>query len=148
MSDLKAEIAEQQTASMKSGDKVRLGTMRLLSAAIKNREIEVGHDLSDDEVREIVVREAKKRKESIEAYGDAGRQDLVDQETAELAILEPWLPEQLSDADLDAIVDEAIASTGATSIQEMGKVMGAVMATAKGKADGKLIQEKVKAKLA
>src|SRR5262245_45526017 len=147
MTELKAEIAENQTAALKAGDKVRLGTLRLLSAAIKNREVEVGHDLSDDEVREIVVKEAKKRRESIEAYGDAGRTDLVEQESAELKILEPWLPAQLSDGELAKLVDEAIASTGASGPGDMGKVMGAVMKQAKGKADGKIIQAKVKEKL-
>lgn len=147
MGELKDRIAKETTNALKAGDKVRVGTLRLLSAAIKNREVEVGHELDDDEVTEIAVREGKKRRESIEAYGDAGRQDLVDKEQAELDILKDYLPEQMPEAELDAIIDEAIAATGAASPQEMGKVMGQVMAKAKGKADGKVVQGKVKAKL-
>ncbi len=147
MGELKDRIATETTNALKAGDKVRVGTLRLLSAAIKNREVEVGHALDDDEVTEIAVREGKKRRESIEAYGDAGRRDLVDKEQAEFDVLQTYLPEQMSEADLDAIIDEAIASTGASSPQDMGKVMGQVMAKAKGKADGKLIQGKVMAKL-
>ncbi len=147
MGELKDRIAKETTDALKAGDKVRVGTLRLLSAAIKNREVEVGHELDDDEVIEIAVREGKKRRESIEAFGEAGRQDLVDKEQAELDVLQAYLPERMSEAELDAIIEEAIAATGASSPQDMGKVMGQVMAKAKGKADGKLIQGKVKAKL-
>jgi uncharacterized protein YqeY len=108
MGEFKDRIAAQSVEALKAGEKVRLGTLRLLSAAIKNQEVEVGHELDDAEVQEIAGREAKKRKESIEAFGNAGRQDLVDKEEAELAILREFLPTQLSDADVDAIVDEAI----------------------------------------
>lgn len=141
--DLQARI----TAALKAGDKVGLTTLRMLSAAVKNQEVELGHDLSAEELQEVAVREAKKRRESIEAFGDAGRQDLVDKEQAELDVLAAYLPEQLSDAEIDAIIDEVIASTGAEGPGDMGKVMGQVMGRAKGKADGKVIQEKVKSKL-
>lgn len=147
MAELKDRIATETVEALKAGEKVRVSTLRLLTSSIRNREIEVGHDLTDDEVLEIAAKEAKKRRESIEAYGAAGRQDLVDKEAAELEVLKVYLPEQLSEADIDAIVDEAIAATGATGLGEMGKVMSAVMAKAKGKADGRVIQERVKAKL-
>jgi len=147
MAELKDRIATETVEALKAGEKVRVSTLRLLTSAIRNREIEVGRELSEDEVLEIAAKEAKKRRESIEAYGAAGRQDLVDKESAELEVLQVYLPEQLSDTDIDAIVDEAIAATGATGPGEMGKVMSAVMAKAKGKADGKVIQERVKAKL-
>lgn len=141
------DIAVQITAAMKSGDKVRLGTLRMLSAGVKNQQVEVGHELSDDEVQEIAVREAKKRKESIEAYEAADRADLVAIEQAELDVLDEWLPEQLSDDAVDALIDEVIAARGASGPGDMGKVMGQVMGRAKGMADGKVIQEKVKQRL-
>jgi hypothetical protein len=112
-----------------------------------NREKEVLHDLSDDEVREIAAREVKRRTESIEAFEQGNRPDLVQKETAERQILIAYVPEQLTEDELDRLIDEAIASTGATTIKEMGKVMGAVMATAKGKADGTAVQAKVRVRL-
>ena len=146
--NLKARIREETTAAMKSGDKVRVGALRLLSAAITNREKELRHELSDDEVREVAGREVKKRAESIEAFEGAGRAELADKEKAERDVIAVYAPEQLDDAAVDSLVDEAIASTGATSAKEMGKVMGAVMAKAKGQVDGKVVQEKVRARLA
>jgi uncharacterized protein YqeY len=147
VSDLKTSIQEDTKTALKAGDKVRVGTLRLLSAAIKNREIEMGKEATDDDVRAVAIKEAKRRRESIEAYRSAGREELAAAEEAELEILKPFLPEQLSEAELSALIDEALASTGATSPKEMGKVMGAVMAKAKGKADGTVVQELVKAKL-
>lgn len=147
MSDLKDGIAQGIKDSMKSGDKVRLGTLRMLSAAVKNREVEVLHELSDDEVREVAVKEAKRRKEAIEAYEAGNRPELVAKEQAELDILQSFLPEQLSEAEIDALIEEVIAATGASSAKEMGKVMGPVMAKAKGKVDGAVVQAKVKARL-
>lgn len=140
---LKDRVHEEMTAALRSGDKLRLGALRMLSAAITNREKEVLHELSDDEVREVAGREVKRRGESIEAFDAAGRVDLADKERAEREVLSPFAPEQLSGSEVDAIVEEAIASTGATSPKEMGKVMGAVMARAKGKVDGAIVQRKV-----
>jgi uncharacterized protein YqeY len=145
--NLKSRIREETTAAMKSGDKVRVGALRLLSAAITNREKELRHELSDDEVREIAGREVKKRNESIEAFEGAGRTELADHEKAEREVLSIYAPDQLDDAAVDALIDEATASSGATSAKEMGKVMGAVMAKAKGQVDGKVVQEKVRARL-
>jgi uncharacterized protein YqeY len=144
---LKARVHDEMTAALRSGDKVRLGALRLLAAAITNREKEVLHDLSDDEVREVASREVKKRTESIEAFEAAGRTDLVERERAERDVLSPYAPEQLDEAAIDALVDEAIASTGATSIREMGKVMGVVMGRAKGRVDGAVVQRKVRERL-
>ena len=146
-SALAARIRDEITASLKAGEKVKLGALRLLSAAITNREKELGHALTDDEVREVAGKEVKKRAESIEAFDGAGRTELADKERAEREIVAVYAPEQLSDAEVDAIVDDAIASTGATSPKEMGKVMGAVMAKAKGRVDGSVVQAKVRAKL-
>lgn len=144
---LKQQIHDEMTAAMKSGDKLKLGTLRMLSAAVVNREKDVLHELSDDEVREIAAREVKRRNESIEAFAQGGRADLVEKESAEREILKAYAPEQLSEAEVDALVEEAIATTGASSPKEMGKVMGVVMGKAKGKVDGAVVQAKVRVRL-
>jgi hypothetical protein len=144
---LREQIRDELTAAMKAGDKLKLETLRMLTTAVVNREKEVLHDLSDDEVREVAAREVKRRTESIEAFRQGGRDDLVDKETAEREILRPYAPEQLTDAEVDALVDEAIAATGATDPKEIGKVMGAVMAKAKGKVDGAAVRTKVQERL-
>jgi uncharacterized protein len=144
---LKEQVHEQMTAALRAGDKLRLGALRMLAAAITNREKEILHELSDDEVREVAGKEVKKRSESIEAFGSAGRTELAEKERAEREILQPFAPEQLSDAEVDALIDEAISSTEASSMKEMGAVMGAVMASAKGKVDGSIVQQKVRERL-
>jgi len=144
---LKATVREQMTAAMKAGDKVRLGALRMLTAAITNREKDERHELSDDEVREVAGREVKRRTESIEAFEAAGRTELAEKERAEREVLQAFAPEQLSEAEIDALVDRAIADTGAASPKEMGKVMGAVMAEAKGKVDGAVVQRRVAERL-
>lgn len=144
---LKERIRSKLTAAMKAGDKMKLGTLRMLTTAIVNREKEVLHELSDDEVREVASREVKRRTESIEAFERGDRPDLVAKETAERDLLAAYAPEQLSDEQVDALIDEAIAATGATSVKEMGKVMGAVMGRARGAVDGAAVQAKVRARL-
>lgn len=144
---LKATVHDQMTTALKSGDKVRLGALRMLAAAITNREKDVRHELSDDEVREVAGKEVKKRTESIEAFEAAGRMELAERERAEREVLRDYAPEQLDDAAIDALVDEAIATMGATSIKEMGKVMGQVMAKARGKVDGAEVQRRVRERL-
>ena len=145
---LKAQVHEQMTAALRGGDKVRLGALRMLAASITNREKEVLHELSDEEVREVAGREVKRRTESIEAFASAGRTELAEKERAEREILEPFAPEQLAEAEVDAMIDGAISATGAASMQDMGKVMGAVMASAKGRVDGSVVQRKVRERLA
>jgi len=144
---LREQIHDELTAAMKAGDKVRLGTLRMLTAAIVIREKEVLHELSDDEVREVAAREVKRRTESIEAFKQGGREDLVAKERAEREILAAYAPEQLTDAEVDALIDEAIAGTGVTDPKQMGKVIGAVMAKAKGKVDGAAVRSKVQERL-
>jgi uncharacterized protein YqeY len=144
---LKTQVHEEMTAALKAGDKVRLGALRMLAASITNREKEVLHELSDDEVREVAGKEVKRRTESIEAFDAAGRTELAAKEREERDVLRVFAPEQLSEAEVDAIIDEALASTGATSPNEMGKVMGAVMAKAKGRVDGAEVQQKVRERL-
>jgi uncharacterized protein len=144
---LKATVHDEMTAALKSGDKVRLGALRMLAAAITNREKDVRHELSDDEVREVAGKEVKKRSESIEAFESGGRTDLVEKERAEREILQAYAPAQLDDAAVEALVDEAIVTTRAASVREMGKVMGFVMGKAKGQVDGALVQRKVRERL-
>lgn len=146
-SPLKQQVQSEMKDALRGGEKVRLGALRLLLAGITNREKQVGHPLSDDEVREVATSEAKKRNEAIEAYEGAGRDELVAKEREELETLKPYIPEQLSDAEVDVLVDEAIAAVGATDMKQMGKVMGAVMQKAKGKVDGSVVQDKVRARL-
>lgn len=144
---LRQRIRTEMTAALRAGDKIRLGTLRMLQAAVTNREKDVLHELSDDEVREVAGKEVKKRTESIEAFAAAGRTELVERERAEREILADFAPEQLSEAQVDALIDEAIASTGASAPNELGKVMGVVMGAVKGRADGVVVQAKVRARL-
>ena len=146
-SNLKDRIAAEMRGAMKSGDKVRLATLRLLTASVKNREVELRHELSDEEVVEVAIREAKRRTEAIEAYESAGREDLAAKEREEREVLAAYLPEQLSEQEVAALVEEAISSTGASGPGDIGKVMGFVMGRAKGKVDGKAVQAEVRDRL-
>ena len=144
---LKAQLAGEITDALRAGDKVRLGALRLLSAAIVNREKEVGHELDDDEVRDAAAKEVKKRSESIEAFDGAGRHELAEKERAEREAIAGYAPEMLGDEEVDALVDEALAATGAASPKQFGQVMGFVMGKAKGRVDGKVVQAKVQERL-
>jgi uncharacterized protein YqeY len=146
-STLKAQVHSQMTKAMKAGDKLSVAALRMLLAAITNKEKELLHELSDDEVREVAGREVKKRGESIEAFDAAGRVELADKERAERDVLAAFAPAQLSEEEVDGLIDQAISASGATSIREMGKVMGAVMAQSKGRVDGTVVQKKVLDKL-
>ncbi|MGH2739467.1 MAG: GatB/YqeY domain-containing protein [Actinomycetota bacterium] len=147
MTDLKAQVADEMKRALKAGEKVRLAALRLLAASAKNREVELGHELSDEEYQEVVAREVKRRKEAVEAFEQAGRQDLVDREREEQAVLEAYLPEQLSEREVDALVDQAIEETGASGPGDIGKVMGWVMGKAKGRVDGATVSARVKNRL-
>lgn len=146
-SPLKDEIHRRMTAAMKARDDVPLGALRMLISAIRYKEDEVGHELSDDEVREVAGGQVKKRTESIEAFERAGRTELAAKEAAEREVIAEFAPEQLSDEAVDALVDEAIAAAGATSMQQMGQVMGAIMRSAEGGVDGSVVRSKVQARL-
>ena len=146
-STLKDEIHRQMTDAMKAGDKTRVGALRMFTSAIRYKEDELGHELSDDEIRDVAGKEVKKRTESIEAFEGAGRTELADKERAERDVITPWAPAQLDEAAVDALVDEALAATGATSVKELGTVMGFVMGKAKGQVDGGVVQQKVRARL-
>ena len=134
-------------AAMKAREQTRVDTLRMLMTSVKNAEIEKRHELSDEEVSDVIAREAKRRRESIEMFRDGGRDDLVEREIAQLAELAKYLPESMSDEDLARAVDEAIAEVGATSPKEMGAVMKALMPKVKGRADGSAVSAMVKSKL-
>lgn len=149
---LKDRISEDIKAAMKAKDKVRLETVRSIKKVIIEEESTArgkGQDqLTPEQELEILTRLAKQRKDAIAQYTDANREDLANQEAAELAIIEEYLPAQLSDAEIEAIIDDLIAKTGATAAKDMGKVMGPAMKTLKGRADGAKVQSMVKTKLA
>lgn len=144
---LKEQLREEITDALRAGDKVRLGALRLLSAAVTNQEKELRRELSDDELRAVAGKEMKKRAESIEAFEGAGRRELADKERAERDAIAAYAPEQLGEEQVEALIDEAIDATGATGPQDFGAVMGTVMATAKGKVDGSVVQRKVRERL-
>ena len=148
---LKEQIGADIKAAMKAKDKIRLETVRSIKKALLEKEIELralGRDsLSPEEEIELLSRQAKQRRDSIEQFANAQRQDLADKEAAELAIIETYLPKQVSDEELNAILDTILESTGASSPKDLGKVMGLAMKQLKGKADGKKIQTLVKNKL-
>jgi len=130
--------------ALKSGAKDKLSTLRMLSAALKNKQIDKRRPLTEEEVAETVRSLIKQRKDSIEQFGKGGRQDLVDKEAAEVAVLEVYLPPQLSREELEAMVRDAVIQTGAQGAKDMGKVMKALVPLVGGRADGKLLSELVK----
>ena len=145
---LKERITEDMKTAMRSGEKERLGVIRMLQAAIKQREVDERIVLDDTQVITVLEKMLKQRRESIAQYEAGNRADLVAKETAEMAVLQPYLPAQLSDAELDGLVAAAIAQTGATTVKDMGKVMGIVKAQAAGRADMGAVGARIKAKLA
>ncbi len=144
---LKERITEDMKTAMRSGEKDRLAVIRLLQAAIKQREVDERITLDDAQITSVLEKMIKQRKESIVAFEKGNRADLVAKEAAEIAVLQPYLPAQLSDAELDTLIAEAIAATSASSIKDMGKVMGVVKAKAAGKADMGAVGARIKAKL-
>src|SRR5213083_793888 len=130
---LKEKIVSDMTAAMKAKDVARTSTLRMVKAAIMNREKEGSGALTDDDVLKLLRSQVKQRRDSVEQYQKAGRQDLVDKESAEIAIIETYLPQAASAEEIDAAVAAAVAETGATSIKDIGKVMKAAMAKLAGK---------------
>jgi uncharacterized protein YqeY len=145
---LKEQILADMTAAMKAKDSARTSTLRMLKAAMVNRRIEKGVDLDDEELTKLLRSQVKQRRDSIEQYRKGARQDLVDKESAEIVVLEAYLPQAASPEEIEQAVAAAMAETGATSIKEMGAVMKAVMAHLVGKnPDGRAVSEAVKRKL-
>lgn len=145
---LKEKIMDDVKTAMKAKDQLKLNALRFLQAAIKNREIELRPNaINEEEVLGVIKKMVKQRKESIEQYKTAGRQDLVDQESAELQILENYMPTQMGREQIEKLVAEVISSSGAKSVKDMGNVMKEVIARAKGSADNKTVSEVIKSKL-
>lgn len=144
---LKSTIIDNMKDAMRAKDKQKLGTIRLLTAAIKQIEVDERKELSDDDVVSIVVKMVKQRKDSTQQYQDADRQDLADQEIYEIGVLEQYLPAQLSESDIEDLIKKAIQSTGAAGMGDMGKVMGLLRPELTGRADMGAVSQKIKSLL-
>ncbi len=145
---LSKQIVSDLTAAMKAQDAPRTSTLRMVKAAMMNRQIEKGSELDDDDMQKLLRSLVKQRRDSIEQYEKAGRQELVDKEAAEIAVIETYLPQAASQEEIEQAVIAAITETGASSMKDMGKVMKAVQTALAGKnADGRLVSEVVKSKL-
>src|SRR5262245_23779981 len=144
---LKERITEDMKSAMRAGEKDRLAVVRLILAGIKQREVDERITLDDTQVLAVLEKMAKQRKESITQFESGGRADLVAKENAELTVIQSYLPAQMSDAEIEALIAEAIASTGASSIKDMGKVMGIVKTKAAGRADMAVLGARIKQKL-
>jgi uncharacterized protein YqeY len=144
---LKQRIQDDMKAAMKAGDKPRLAVIRLILAAIKQREVDERIELNDEQVLAVLDKMVKQRRDSIQQYGDAGRDDLAAAEQAEVEIIQAYLPEALSEAEIAGIVAQAIADTGASSMKDMGKVMGKIKPQIQGRADMGAVSALVKQKL-
>ena len=141
------KLTDEMKSAMKSGDKVKLSTIRQLRAQMKDAQIAKGDELTEDEMMAVLNNAAKKRREAIKLYEQGGRDELAENEKAELAVIETYLPQQLSEAEISDIIDKAIAETGAAGPSDLGKVMGKIMGQVRGRADGKLVQQLVRTKL-
>jgi uncharacterized protein len=144
---LKERITDDMKAAMRSGEKERLGVIRMITSAIKQREVDERIVLDDTQVLSVLEKMIKQRKESLALFQTGNRQDLVDKEAAEITLLQGYLPSQLSDAELDALISDAIGATGAASVKDMGKVMAIIKGKAQGRADMAVVGAKIKAKL-
>lgn len=144
---LKARIQEDMKAAMRSGDKPRLGVIRLILAAIKQREVDERIELDDTQILVVLDKMLKQRRESLGMYEKAGRADLADQESYEIGIVQDYLPQQLSSAEVDTLIAAAIAQTGASGIKDMGKVMGILKPQLQGRADMTAVSGQIKAQL-
>ena len=144
---LKDRITEDMKTAMRAGDKERLATVRLLLAAIKQREVDERITLDDGQILAVIEKMIKQRREAIGQFESGGRSDLVAKETAEIGVLQGYLPAQLTTAEVDALITEAIAATGAASIKDMGKVMGFVKPKAQGRTDMGALSARIKQKL-
>jgi uncharacterized protein YqeY len=148
MSDLKARISEETKTAMKARDKDRVAALRMINAEIKRIEVDERKALTDDDVLEVLTRMLKQRRDSLSQFEEAGREDLAATERFEIDIVESFMPAAMSEADIEALVNKVIADTGASGMQDMGKVMGAVKGAITGRADMAVVSAKVKAQLA
>ena len=148
---LRESFTELMKAAMKAGDKRRTGTLRMITAALKDRDIEARGQgkppLSDDDILGLLQKMVKQRQESLKIYQDAGRSDLAEQEQGEITIIQSYLPQQMDEGEVSSAIDSVIAEIGAASIKDMGKVMAQVKTVAAGRADMGLVSARIKAKL-
>ncbi|WP_206917411.1 GatB/YqeY domain-containing protein [Alicyclobacillus suci] len=145
--ELLERLNQDLKQAMKDKDKVRLSVIRMVKSATKNREIELGHPLSDEDVQSVIQKELKQRKDSLQAFQDANRTDLAETAEQEIRILQDYLPQQLDEQALREIVTQVIEQVGATSKADMGKVMGQVIPLVRNRADGKAVQQMVQSLL-
>jgi uncharacterized protein YqeY len=145
---LKQQLTEDMKNAMRGGDKHRLGVIRLMLAAIKQREVDERIELDDVQVLSVLEKMLKQRKDSVSQYAAASREDLADVERAEMVVIEGYLPSKLNEAEIDALITAAISETGASSARDMGKVVAAVKEKAAGRADMAVVSGKIKARLA
>lgn len=146
-SPLKSRISDDMKSAMKAGEKERLGTIRLILSAIKQQEVDSRKDLQDEDILAILDKMSKQRRESIDQFEKAGRDDLAGKEKAELEILQTYLPSQLGDEEITALIDEAIEASGAEAMKDMGKVMGILKPKMQGRADMSAVSAQVKSRL-
>lgn len=144
---LKDRLSDDMKDAMRAQDKDRLSTIRMLLSAVKYKEIDLGKKLTDEEVVETITSQVKQRKDSIEQFAKAGRADLVEKEEAELRMLQDYLPEQLTPGEIDAEIEKAVNEAGAAGMKDLGKVMKLLMPKVSGRADGKLVSDKVRERL-
>ena len=144
---LKKKMDQEMILAAKAKDKIRLSALRLLKSGLHNREIDLKRELNEAEFLQLLSAMVKQRKDSIEQFEKGGRTDLVEKEEAELKVIQEFMPTPMSETELDAMIAEAIRETDAASVRDMGKVMAALMPKVTGKADGKMVGEKVKARL-
>lgn len=147
MTSLKDRIGAATKDAMKARDKARVGTLRMVNAEIKRLEVDERRELGDPDVITVLTRMLKQRNDSLNQFRGAGRTDLADQEAFEITVIESFLPEPLSEAELDALIEQAISSTGASSVKDMGQVMAVVKTAAAGRADMGAVSGRVKARL-
>lgn len=147
MSELKSRLTEEMKACMKAGDKQRLGVIRSMLAAIKQVEVDSRKSLSDDDIIAVLDKQVKQRRDSIEQYAGAGREDLAEQERYEMEVIQQFLPQPLSEAEIAGMIDAAIEETGAAGMQDMGKVMGVLKPRMQGRADMAEVSRQVRARL-
>jgi uncharacterized protein len=143
--DIKIKLDEEMVKAAKAKDKIRLSAVRMLKTALHNKEIDLIRPLNDSEVLQVLSSMIKQRKDSIEQFAKGGRTDLVEKEEAELKVLQEFMPAQMSEDEVDAIIKKTIEEAGAVSVKDMGKVMKVLMPKLTGVADGKIVGEKVKA---
>jgi len=144
---LKERITDDMKTAMRSGEKERLGVIRMITSAIKQREVDERITLDDPQVLSVLEKMIKQRKESLVQFQAGNRQDLVDKEAAEITLLQGYLPSQLNEVEIDGLINDAIAASGAAGIKDMGKVMGIIKAKAQGRADMAAVGAKIKARL-